>query len=50
MTNLELSYQEIIVIEAALYRFAKDNNSYMSKELHDQCLELVKRFREAEGK
>jgi hypothetical protein len=47
--NIELSKTELSTIEAALYRFVKDNEKDMSKQLRDECIELYRRFRELEG-
>ena len=46
---IPLSDKEIGNIEAALYRFVKDNEINMSKELRDECVELYRRFRILEG-
>jgi hypothetical protein len=47
--NIELSKTELSTIEAALYRFVKDNEKDMSKQLRDECIELYRRFRVLEG-
>jgi hypothetical protein len=46
---IPLSDKEISTIEAALYRFVKDNEIDMSQELRDECVELYRRFRILEG-